>query len=285
MYLVSNKFNPRPVKQVHFAIYSFTIILLLILSTAILPRFSSAETEKPDIEIGIDEHLGEMIPMNVPLSDENGDPITLAKIANGKPFILSLVYYECPSICSPLLTDLGKVMDQITMRPGEDFTIVTISFDPNETFFLAANKKKNYFAALHRKIPESSWRFLTGTKANITKITSAAGFKYKKVDDQWVHSGAILAVSPQGKIARYLYGIEYLPFDVKMALTEASQGRTGPTINKLLLYCFNYDPEGRQYVFNILAVVGTVSLIVGISFLGFLIYTTKKYRTPDGSDS
>ena len=131
---------------------------------------------------------------------------------------------------------------------------------------------------MDREVPEDSWRFLSGTTESIHAVCNAVGFKYKRMEDEWIHSGAIMAVFPKGKISRYLFGITFLPFDVKMALAEASQGKTGPTINKMLLFCFNYDPQGRKYVFNILAVVGVVSLAVAVSFLTFLFFTTKKFR-------
>jgi len=250
-----------------------------VLAALILFSMSSfAEEPLKPVEIGIEENLGKYIPLDTEFVDETGKKASLKDFIGGKPFILSLVYYECPSICTPLLTDLTEILDEIALEPDSDFRVITISFDSEETFGLAKSKKANYFAMMKRKIPQTSWRFLTGEEQNIKKITDTVGFRYKKVEDEWVHAGAILAVSPEGKIARYLFGITFLPFDVKLALVEAAEGKTGPTINKFLLYCYNYDPQGRKYVFNILTVVGTVSLVVGISFLVFLITTTKKYR-------
>lgn len=262
----------------HCTKLSFQFIAVLIVIFCILPAGRAEEPNQPGPELGIDEKLGEFIPMDTEFFDENGEKITIREAAGGKPFILSLVYFECPSICTPLLTDLGKVMDQIALAPGKDFRIITISFNPDEGYRLAKSKKRNYFTALERDIPDNAWRFLTGTQKNIKAVTDAVGFLYKKVAEGYVHSGAIMAISPEGKISRYLLGITFLPFDVKMSLVEASEGKTGPTINKFLQFCFNYDPQGRRYVFNILAIVGVVSILVVGGVLTFLLTTSKKHR-------
>ncbi len=254
-----------------------SLLLAILLAGGGLSGPARGQSE-PGPELGIDEKIGEFIPMDAEFFDESGAKVTLKEVTEGKPFILSLVYYECPSICTPLLADLGKVLDQIALKPGEDFRIITISFNPDEGYRLAAQKRKNYFASLERDIPDKAWRFLTGTQANIRKITEAVGFKYQKVATGYVHSGAIIAISPEGKISRYLLGITFLPFDVKMSLVEASEGKTGPTITKFLQYCFNYDPQGRRYVFNILAVVGVVSILVVGGVLIFLLTTSRKHR-------
>jgi len=269
----------RIFRNLNVSFFRPLFILAPILLILTFGPVTHCQLDEKRVEIGIDEKLGDLIPMDAVFTDEDGQKKTLKEFVDGTPFILSLVFYRCPSICSPLLTDLGKVVDHIAMRPGQDFKVMTISFDATESHPLAKSKKANYFAALKRNIPEESWRFLSGDAENIKKITEAVGFRYKKAETGWIHSGAIMAISPEGKISRYLLGITFLPFDVKMALAEASQGKTGPTINKFLLYCYNYDPQGRTYVFNILAVVGTVTLFVALTFLTFLFLTTKKYRT------
>ena len=239
---------------------------------------AEAQNSPSQYSIGIDEKIGQFLPLDVEVIDETGKKILLSSASQGQPFILSLVYYECPNICGPLLSSLANVIEEISLTPGEDFKIISISFDPDETPDMARHKKENFFASFSRKIPKDSWRFFTATPESLKTIAESVGFKYKKVADEWVHSGAIMAISPDGKIARYLLGISFLPFDVKMALIEASEGRTGPTISRFLKYCFSYDPAGRQYTFNILAVVGVVSLTTGFCFLIFLILTTKKKR-------
>lgn len=218
--------------------------------------------------IGIQEKLGDRIPLDLTLTDDQGRVINLKDLF-GKPVIFSFVYYRCPGICSPLLAGLVRVVEAIDLVPGIDFNVVTLSIDPNEDFKLAADKKKNYFMDLKRNIDPDSWRWTVADQKTIDTLTEAFGWRYQITEDgHFTHSASIMAVSPTGKIARYLYGDKYLPFDLKMALAEATEERTGPTVAKLLKYCFSYDPEGRKYVFNILRVVGTLLLlwIVGIFF-------------------
>ena len=158
-------------------------------------------------------------------------------------------------------------MESIDTVPGIDFNVVTLSIDPTEDHTLAAEKKANYLSDLKRNIDPDAWRWSVSDQETIDVLTNAFGWKYKRTDDgHFTHSGSLMAVSPSGKIARYLYGDKFLPFDVKMSLAEAAEEKTGPTVAKLLKYCFSYDPEGRKYVFNILRVVGTLLLlwIVGI---------------------
>lgn len=218
--------------------------------------------------IGIEEKLGKLISLDHKLTDDQGREFSLRELF-GKPVVFSFVYYKCPGICSPVLAGMVRVVEAIDLVPGIDFNVVTLSIDPTEDFKLAADKKANYFQDLKRNIDPNSWRWAVADQQTITALTDAFGWRYKLTDDgHFTHSASIMAVSPSGKIARYLYGDKYLPFDLKMALAEASEERTGPTVAKLLKYCFSYDPEGRKYVFNILRVVGTLLLlwVIGIFF-------------------
>ncbi len=218
-------------------------------------------------ETGIVEKLGSDIPMDVELYDESGNLVTLGSVLK-KPTIITFVYYECPGICTPLLTDLAKVVDKMSLVPAKDYQILTISFDDRETPEMAASKKENYLSELKRPIDPAGWRFFTGDRANIRRLTDAAGFYFKRDQEMWIHPTALIAVSPEGKITRYLYGINQLPMDVKLAIMEASQGRTGPTIAKVLNFCFAYDPVGKHYVFDIVRISGLVMVVL----IGFFIY-------------
>lgn len=229
-------------------------------------------------EVGIDEKLGETIPMDLTFTDEDGKSVTLSELIDG-PTILTLVYYRCPGICGPLMGGVSEVLDRINEEvPGKDFKVITISFNAEETPEMARRKKDNYYKSFHKEMSQEAWRFLTGTQENIDAITAAVGFQYEPAGNEWVHPAAIMVLSPEGMVSRYLYGVSFLPFDVKMALMEAEQGRTGPTINKVLLYCFSYDPEGKTYVFNVLKVTGTVTLVFVLLFVVFLVVTTKRQR-------
>lgn len=228
--------------------------------------------------VGIDEKLGDEVPLDLTFLDEEGNSVKLADLLD-RPTILSLVYYRCPGICGPLMGGVSEVLDRIQEAvPGEDFRVLTISFNAAETAEMARRKKDNYYKSFHKEMSPEAWRFLTGSQESIDAITSAVGFQYEAAGNEWVHPAAIMVLSPDGMISRYLYGVSFLPFDVKMALMEAAQGRTGPTINKVLLYCFSYDPEGKTYVFNILKVTGTVTLVCVGLFVIFLMVTTRRYR-------
>lgn len=247
-----------------------TVFIFSVLSTHI---FADNPPQKKDI--GIDEKLGENIPLNLSFIDEYGKPVTLQELFK-KPTILTLVYYRCPGICSPLLNSVAATVDRLDIDAGKDFNIVTISFDPKETYLTAAEKKNNYLETMNKHIPVDSWRFLTGDSINIAKLTDAVGFRYMSQGQDYIHGAAIMAISPTGKIARYLYGTEFNPVDMKMALIEASEGRTGPSIATLMKLCYSYDPEGRKYVLNITRIAGSgIVLMIGI-FVTVLIIKKKK---------
>ncbi|MBN2012051.1 SCO family protein [candidate division KSB1 bacterium] len=218
-----------------------------------------------DIEIGIVEKLGHTIPLDLSFQNSNGDTVQLRDIIT-KPTILNFVYYRCPGICPRLLSSLGDMLDRLTLVPGTDYQVVTISFDPTDTPESSRNTKANYYNPLRDKMPEASWLFLTSDQPTISKITEAAGFRYKADKQDFIHASALIIVSPQGKITRYIMGLDYSPFDVKLALLEASEGRVGATINKVLLYCFSYDPEGRTYAMNVTKIAGTVILFIAFLF-------------------
>ncbi len=251
------------------------IILILIFSGIFSGTILYAD-DTPKQEVGIDEKLGSAIPLDLSFLDEYGKPVMLRDLIT-KPTVLTLVYYRCPGICSPLLNGLSQTIDHLDLEPGKDYNIVTISFDPTETYPIASDKKKNYLEAMKKKIPVDSWRFLVGDSTNIAKITDAIGFRYQPQGKDYMHSAVITVLTPNGKIARYLYGVEFLPLDLKMALIEASEGKTGPTINKLLKLCYSYDPEGRKYVLNVTRIAGGGMIVLIAAFVLFLSIKKKKY--------
>jgi protein SCO1/2 len=246
------------------------ILMMLVLIAGI----ANASDSTKKIEIGIEEKIGNVLPLNTMFFDEKGNYVSLKEIIK-KPTILNFVYYRCPGICSPILTELTSIVNFIDMEIGKDYQIVTISFDDREKFELAAAKRDNYMALLKKDIPADSWKFLSGDSASIYQLTQAAGFNFKREGNDFIHAGVLIVISPEGKIARYLNGIKFLPFDVKMALTEASEGRTGPTITKLLAYCYSYNPEGRTYVVNVTRITGGIILLLAAVFI---VYLTAKPR-------
>ncbi len=260
-----------------FRIFSLLICYLLITMGSVE---ASVQDEQPQVpqEIGIIEKLGDYAPLDLKFRNSSGDTVLLRDIID-QPVVVSLVYFNCPGICSPLLGGVVDVLDRMDLKPGKDYKSLTISFDPSDTPELAAAKKKNYLKSFRRgPFPEEDWIWLTGDSAAIHTFTDAVGFKYKRVGKEFIHAGTLIVLSKEGKISRYLRGIEFQPFDLKMAITEASQDRVGPTISKVLLYCFSYDPAGKRYVFNFMKVFGTAFLVFLAGFIVFLTYQTK-YRS------
>lgn len=251
----------------------FSLIILFLFFNNV---YSQEENDTSKPEVGIYERLGETIPEGIILINEAGQQVDVKSLIK-RPTVFSLVYFRCPSICSPLLNGVSTVVDKTNLEPGKDFDMITISFDPTEDYKLAAAKKESYLENLDRKIPADSWKFLTGDSANIKLIADALGFKFAKQGNDYMHGASIMMVTPEGKIARYLYGVEYLPFDFKMAVTEASEGKVIPSINKIMKMCFSFDPDGRKYVLNVTRIAGGgILLLLGI-FIGFL--TLKKKKT------
>ena len=249
-------------------------LFLLIILLYIPKAFSNQEVKE---KVGIDEHLGQYLPMDLKFVNSNGDTLALNQVIT-KPTILSLVYFHCPGICTPLLNALVDGLDRIQMEQGKDFNVITISFDHKETPEIAAKWKNSHLAQMERKVPESSWYFMVGDSVNIRKLTQALGF-YFKSDGQndYMHAGSIYAISPKGMISRYLYFDKYFnPFDLKMALIEANDGKFNPSINTAVQYCFSYDPVNKKYVFNFTRIVGTIMLLAAAALFIVLVKSGKK---------
>lgn len=227
-------------------------------------------------EVGIIEKLGNKIPLDLSFTNEEGKQIKLWDLIN-KPTILMFVYYHCPGICSPLLTGVSEVVDKTDLIPGKDYQLVTISFDHTETHDKAKKWKENHIKGLKRKIDKNGWVFLVGDSLSIMKVTKSVGF-YFKPDGKgdFIHGAALYSIAPDGKIIRYLFGTEFNPFDFKMALLEADKGIPLPTVNRILKFCYSYDPTGRTYVFNFTRVFGTLILLGLAVFFVILISKKKK---------
>lgn len=255
-------------------LYLFSFFILIVGTTASSQPVYDDQTN--NTEIGIDEHLDTYLPKDIYLIDENNQRVCLTDIID-KPTIINWVYFRCPGICSPLMEGLSKVMDASDLVPGVDYQVLTISFDPSETIDLGVRKKTNYLNLVNKKDAISKgWHFFVSDSASILKGTNATGFKYKRTGNDFVHAASVTVVSPKGKITRYLNGIYFLPFDFKMAIIESSKGMSAPTINKIMQYCFSYDPVGKAYVLNVTKITGT--LILFLAFLFFLVLIFKPKR-------
>jgi len=231
-------------------------------------------------DVGIDQHLGAQVPMEVTFRDEAGRPITLRECLGGKPTILVLAYYRCPMLCTEVLNGLTDALRALPYNVGDRFNVVTVSFDPQELPVLAAAKKSSYLAAYNRPGAEAGWHFLTGEKSAITALTQAVGFRYKydpKID-QFAHASGIIVLTPDGKVSRYFYGIIYPPADLRLGLVESSDGRIGTLADQVVLLCYHYDPATGKYspaILGLMRIAGVVTL-VGI---GLLMLLARRRRT------
>jgi protein SCO1/2 len=234
-----------------------------------------SEIFKNDVEIGIVERLGDTIPMNLWFLNENSDTVTLKQLIT-RPTIMFFVYFDCPNLCSPLMDGVADVVSKMDMVLGTDYQVITISFNTKDTPEKAREKKVNFVQKISKENQES-WLYLTGTQENISAITEAAGYKYKPQGLDFAHPSAIMVLSPQGKITRYLYGLTYLPFDVKMAIVEAQKGIARPTINRILEYCFAYNPGSQTYTLQVTRILGSIILLIAlIIFIALMVRKRKK---------
>ncbi len=226
-------------------------------------------------DVGIDQKLNEQLPLDAVFKNENGGSVKLGDYFGKKPVLLSLVYYDCPMLCNQVLNGMVTNFRVLAFQPGQEFEVVTVSFDSRETPALAKAKKKTYIeylAAEKREGIDKGWHFLTGDETNIRRLTEAIGFRYRydSETNQFAHASGIFVATPQGKLARYFYGIEYAPRDVRLGLIEAADNKIGSKVDQLLLYCFHYDPATGKYgavVMRVVQVAGIATLVaIGAMF-------------------
>ncbi len=235
--------------------------------------------------VGIEQKLNGQLPLDAEFKDENGKLVKLGNyFNNGKPVILALVYYECPMLCNEVLNGLTGSLKGISFDAGKDFDVVAISFDAreNEKPDLAKNKKDGYVLRYGHQGAENGWHFLTGTQEEIDKVTNAVGFKYQfdEATNQFAHAGGITVLTPEGKISRYFYGIDYAPKDLKFGLMDSAQNKIGNPAEQLYLYCFHYDPATGKYGLAILRVLRLMSVatIIGLGGMFFVFWRNNKKK-------
>ncbi len=237
---------------------------------------------------GIEQRLGEQLPLDAVFTDENGQTIKLGDLfSNGRPAVLALVYYECPMLCNQILNGLTGTLKGISLEPGKDFDVIAISFDARENgkTELVQNKKASYMERYGRPGTEKGWHFLTGSQESIDAVTQVAGFSYEwdAASNQFAHASAIMLTTPDGKLARYFYGIDYAPRDVKLGLIESSENKIGSLTDQLLLYCYHYDPSTGQYGFAILNALrgAAVATLIGMGAMGFVFWRRNRAKTQE----
>lgn len=251
--------------------------LPVLLAFIFLNVFTAFAQEGKDLEVGITEHLDQYVPSDVMLTDQNGKLVNLKQLIN-KPTVFCFVYYRCPGICSPLMNGLAEVMAKTGLALGKDYQAFTISFDSRESTELAV-KKRNTYLKIIKGQDGSGWTFFTGDSANIAKITKALGFGFKFVNNEFVHEGALIMVSPQGKITRYLKGISFQPFEFKMAVYEASKGKSAPTLIKVLQFCYSYDRKSERYSLDVTRITASLTLIFAVSLLLYLLIRGRRKKS------
>jgi protein SCO1/2 len=280
----------------------YPAVVILILSTvAVCPAraqgggpslYGQADASQPPanrmpallMDVGIDQKLGTTIPLDLPFKDEQGRDVRLRDYFGKRPVILTLVYYECPMLCTQVLNGLTSTIGVLKFDVGQEFDIVTVSFNPRETPELAQAKKANYLGRYARAGAANGWHFLTGTQHSIESLTGRVGFRYayNASVDQYAHASGIMVLTPDGKLSRYFFGIEYAPRDLQLALIEASDRRIGSLIDQLPLFCFHYDPTQARYTFAIMRLVRGAGLVTVLAIVAGIVVLRRRERPPLG---
>ena len=250
------------------------------------PAAGAPAAELPPIlrEVGFDQNLNQALPLDVELTDEHGGAVKIGDYFGKRPVLLSFGYYGCPMLCLQSLSSLAATLGVLSENPGEDFEVVSISIDPRETPSLALEKKAHYLQRSGKPSIAQGWHFLTGSEANIKRVTSAAGFRYvwDETSQQYVHPAGIVVATPQGKVSRYLFGIDYGPRDLRLALLDAQGDKIGSPLERVLLYCYHYDLATGRYSLAIMRVVRLAGAATVFS-LGTLIFVwTRRERRQVG---
>ncbi|MEK7774626.1 MAG: SCO family protein, partial [Candidatus Zixiibacteriota bacterium] len=233
-------------------------------SQVVLNKEDDPELSKIDIV----EHLGSQVPGDLTFTDDHGRPVHLSDYFNhDKPILLTLAYYRCPMLCNLVLNGVANGVKELEWQPGEKFQMVTVSFDARDSVSVAAAKKQNYLGSIGANVDETGWAFLIGDSLQSKALADMVGFKYFYVPErqEYAHAAVAILLSPEGKIMRYLYGIDFPSQDLKFGLLEASEGRIGTTLEKFILYCFHYDPSAKGYVLfaqNLMKIGGAVTVVI-----------------------
>ncbi|MDW8104777.1 MAG: SCO family protein [Armatimonadota bacterium] len=234
-------------------------------------------------DVSIEQKLNEQVPLNLTFRDETGRTVQLKEYFGDKPVLLTLVYYECPSLCGLVLQGLLKSLRVLNYTPGDQFQIVTVSISPSETPELAAAKKEAFLKEYGRMDAAAGWHWLTGDEKNIRALADAVGFRYvyDPKTKQYAHAAGIMLLTPTGKISRYFYGIEYSPRDLRMGIMDASQGKVGSLVEKVILFCYQYDPTTGKYglvVVRLIQLGGLLTLAILGGFIGIMFYRERRAR-------
>jgi protein SCO1/2 len=261
------------------------LLTAILLPAAPVPKSETPSSQLPkELEgVGIEQRLNESVPLDIEFHDEQGRPVKLGEYFRGKPVVLALVYYECPMLCTLELNGLLRAIRVVQLDLGKDYEIVTVSFDPGETAEMARKKKDEYVRQYGREGGEQGWHFLTGGEESIKRLTEAVGFRYRydAATDLFRHASAVMALTPEGRLSKYFYGIEYSARDLRLGLVDASQGKIGSAVDEILLYCFHYDPETGKYgmaIMNVLRLAGVTTVVLLAGFVLVMLRRDRRRR-------
>lgn len=234
----------------------------------------------PLASVAFEQRLDQALPLDVPFVDEDGREVTLGRFFGRRPVVLAFVYYECPMLCNQVLNGLTSALAVLDETVGRDFDVVAISFDARETPLQAAAKRKAYLERYARAEAAEGWHFLTGSEASIQAVTRAAGFRYAwdPRTEQFAHASGIVVATPEGRLSRYFFGIEYAPRDVQFALIDSSNGRIGGLAERVVLYCYHYDPAAGTYAFDAMRAVRIGGALTLVAVVGFVVVSLRRER-------
>ncbi len=247
------------------------------------PGLDASATPEILRHVGIEQRIGVSLPLDLEFNDETGTPVSLGSYFGDKPVILTLVYYDCPMLCTEVLNGLNRSLAPLNYSIGEEFKVVTVSFDPLESPTLASQKKAVYTQRYGRPGTGEGWHFLTGEAPAIDALTETVGFNYvyDETEGQFVHGSAIMIISPKGTVSHYFFGIEYPSEDIRLALIESSEEKLGNVFDQIMLYCFNYDPEQGRYgvaIMNAMRLAGLATLLAMGSFMVVMFKRDRRRR-------
>jgi len=252
-----------------------------------VPPPGKAATDRLPIlkDVGIDQKIDQQIPLGLAFVDETGKDVRLSDYFTTRPVVLALVYYECPMLCTQVLNGLVGSLEALTLDAGRDYEVVVVSFDPGETPALAAERRQFFLKRYGRPGLENGVHFLTGRQEAITQLTSAVGFRYvyDATIDQFAHPAAITVLTPAGHVSRYLFGIEFAPKDLRLAMVEASSGKVGTALDQALLFCYHYDPESGRYGLAIMNMIRLGGALTVAGLGAFIFLTLRRERRQDSA--
>lgn len=265
-----------------------TLLILSLLATA--ATASAQQPPDPKLpgalrEVGFEQRPGELVPLDTRFLDEDGNAVALGDFMGERPVVLAMVYYECPMICTMVLNGLTSSLKVLNFEAGAEYEVVVISFDPGEGPELAKKKKAAYVEDFGREFDDSAWHFLTGEEESIARVCEAIGFRYTydASTDQFAHATGITVLTPEGRISRYLFGIEYAPKDLQLALVESSEGKIGGVVNQLLLFCYQYDPSTGRYGAAVMNLLRAGAGATVLALLAFFLISRRRERAPASS--